>query len=48
MRYCLKGVILRLFNVYGIGQIGSYAGVITRFITNALRREKLIIYGSGD
>jgi len=47
-RYGLESIILRLFNVYGIGQTGSYAGVITRFITNALRGEKLVIYGDGE
>jgi len=47
-RYGLKSVILRLFNVYGPGQTGSYTGVITKFIMNALRREKLVIYGDGE
>jgi UDP-glucose 4-epimerase len=38
---------LRYFNVYGKGQTGSYAGVITKFI-NRLKQEKSpIIFGSG-
>jgi len=39
--------ILRLFNVYGKGQRGEYAGVISKFIERARRREPLIIYGDG-
>ena len=38
---------LRYFNVYGKGQTGSYAGVITKFI-NRLKQEKSpLIFGSG-
>jgi len=46
-RYGLRSVALRLFNVYGPGQIDSYAGVITRFIKNALKGSELVIYGDG-
>ena len=45
--YGLRYVILRLFNVYGPGQSGSYAGVITRFIESVLRGELPRIYGDG-
>lgn len=39
---------LRYFNVYGRGQTGSYAGVITKFI-NLLREKKApIIFGDGS
>lgn len=38
---------LRYFNVYGEGQTGSYAGVITKFL-NRLKEKKLpIIFGTG-
>jgi UDP-glucose 4-epimerase len=40
--------ILRYFNVYGPRQQqNSYCGVITRFVSNALRDKPLIIFGDG-
>lgn len=46
--YGLDTVILRCFNVYGLGQKnGAYSGVITRFLQNALKGEPLIVYGDG-
>ncbi|MEM0479431.1 MAG: NAD-dependent epimerase/dehydratase family protein [Pyrobaculum sp.] len=47
-RLGLKLTILRLFNVYGPGQSGPYAGVISKFIERAKKREPLIIYGDGS
>lgn len=41
-------IALRYFNVYGPGQSAQYAGVITTFITRALNKEDLIIYGDGN
>lgn len=38
---------LRYFNVYGEGQTGSYAGVITKFLNRLRRKENPIIFGSG-
>ena len=38
---------LRYFNVYGKGQNGSYAGVITKFINNLKERKSPIIFGNG-
>ena len=38
---------LRYFNVYGKGQTGSYAGVITKFINKLKENKDLIIFGSG-
>ncbi|MFP3200291.1 MAG: SDR family NAD(P)-dependent oxidoreductase [Thermoproteus sp.] len=38
---------LRLFNVYGPGQTGPYAGVITKFIERAKRGLPPVIYGDG-
>ncbi|MHA1238023.1 MAG: GDP-mannose 4,6-dehydratase [Candidatus Odinarchaeia archaeon] len=45
----LPVVILRLFNVYGIGQNpeSPYSGVITKFVYKALKNEPLTIYGDG-
>lgn len=40
-------VILRLFNVYGLGQNPEYAGVITKFMERLERRLPPIIYGDG-
>lgn len=46
--YGLSTVVLRFFNVYGLGQKnGAYNGVITRFLQNALKGEPLIVYGDG-
>ncbi len=38
---------LRYFNIYGKGQTGSYAGVITKFINNLRDKKSPIIFGSG-
>ena len=38
---------LRYFNVYGIGQNNSYAGVITKFINRLKQKKSPIIFGSG-
>ena len=38
---------LRYFNVYGKGQTGSYAGVITKFINRLKEKKSPIIFGSG-
>ncbi|MFM8658850.1 MAG: NAD-dependent epimerase/dehydratase family protein, partial [Candidatus Nitrosotenuis sp.] len=39
---------LRYFNIYGIGQTGSYAGVITKFINNIKEKKPPIIFGNGE
>ena len=50
--YCqLWGIdylILRFFNIYGVGQNPQYAGVITAFNIAAQKKEPLIIYGDGE
>ena len=38
---------LRYFNVYGEGQTGSYAGVITKFLNRLKEKKTPIIFGSG-
>lgn len=40
-------VILRFFNIYGIGQSPEYAGVITKFLKNIINEESLQIFGDG-
>lgn len=39
---------LRYFNVYGKGQTGSYAGVITKFLENIRLQKPLKIHGGGN
>ena len=39
---------LRYFNVYGIGQTGSYAGVITKFMQNLSKSKPPKIFGDGS
>ena len=39
--------ILRLFNVFGIGQSLEYAGVITKFKENIQNNSSLVIFGDG-
>ena len=49
-RYTKLGVSiigLRYFNVYGKGQTGSYAGVITKFINNLKEKKPPVIFGDG-
>ncbi len=38
---------LRYFNVYGEGQTGSYAGVVTKFINRLKEKKSPIIFGTG-
>ncbi|WP_100182768.1 NAD-dependent epimerase/dehydratase family protein [Candidatus Nitrosotenuis aquarius] len=39
---------LRYFNIYGKGQTGSYAGVITKFINNLKEKRQPVIFGNGE
>jgi len=39
---------LRYFNVYGKGQTGSYAGVITKFLNRLKEKKPPIIFGNGS
>ena len=39
--------VFRLFNVYGPGQAGPYAGVVSKFIERAKRGLPPVIYGDG-
>ena len=44
----LQLIGLRYFNVYGIGQIGSYAGVIKKFLENIKNKQSFTINGEGN
>ena len=44
----VNAIILRLFNVYGIGQSPEYAGVITKFLSNIRNNNPLTIFGDGS
>ena len=49
-KYAGEGVSiigLRYFNVYGRGQTGSYAGVITKFINQLKEKKPPMIFGNG-
>jgi len=40
-------IVLRFFNIYGIGQSSEYAGVITKFIKRIASNKPLEIFGDG-
>jgi len=44
----LNVIILRFFNIYGIGQSSEYAGVITKFLKKIKENKSLEIYGDGQ
>jgi UDP-glucose 4-epimerase len=43
----IKCIILRFFNIYGLGQSDEYAGVITKFIEKIVYNKPLEIFGDG-
>jgi len=50
-RYTKEGVSiigLRYFNIFGKGQTGSYAGVITQFMNKVFEKKELEINGDGE
>jgi len=40
-------VILRFFNIYGIGQTSEYAGIITKFVERITQGKPLEVFGDG-
>ena len=46
--YDMNCITLRPFNVYGLGQTGDYAGVITKFAQNIADDKPLVIFGDGS
>ena len=50
-KYSVEGVSiigLRYFNIFGKGQTGSYAGVITKFLNQLNEKKSPIIFGDGS
>jgi UDP-glucose 4-epimerase len=49
--FCLENginyVILRIFNIFGVGQSDEYAGVITKFLEKIKNNKHLEIFGDG-
>ena len=43
----LDCVILRFFNIFGVGQTSEYAGVITKFVKRILSDKPLEVFGDG-
>jgi UDP-glucose 4-epimerase len=46
-KHDINYIILRFFNIYGVGQSDEYAGVITKFIEKIVRNKPLEIFGDG-
>ncbi len=46
-KHNLNSIILRFFNLYGVGQSQEYAGVITKFLKMIADNKPLEIYGTG-
>lgn len=44
----LNAIILRFFNIYGLGQSKEYAGVISKFVENIRKNESPVIFGDGN
>jgi UDP-glucose 4-epimerase len=47
-KHKIDAIILRLFNVYGIGQSPEYAGVITKFLSDIENNLSLTVFGDGS
>ena len=50
-KYSVEGVSiigLRYFNIFGKGQTGSYAGVITKFLNQLNEKKSPVIFGDGS
>ena len=46
-KYNINYIILRFFNIFGIGQSSEYAGVITKFMKKIEMNKSLEIFGDG-
>jgi len=46
-KHYIDCIILRFFNIYGIGQSPEYAGVITKFMERITQEKPLEIFGDG-
>ncbi len=47
IEFGFDAIILRMFNVYGVGQNELYSGVISVFLKNIRQDKPLVIYGDG-
>jgi UDP-glucose 4-epimerase len=47
-KHNFNSIILRFFNLYGLGQSPQYAGVITKFLDSIKENKPLEIYGNGS
>ncbi len=47
LKHDVNCVILRFFNIYGVGQSDEYAGVITKFMERIVHDKPLEIFGDG-
>jgi len=47
LKHDIDCIILRFFNIYGIGQSSEYAGVITKFMEKIKQGKPLEIFGDG-
>ena len=47
LEHDINCIILRFFNIYGIGQSSEYAGVITKFMERITQERPLEIFGDG-
>jgi UDP-glucose 4-epimerase len=45
--YKINYIILRFFNIYGIGQTSEYSGVITKFMERIIQNKSLELFGDG-
>lgn len=45
--YKINYIILRFFNIYGIGQTSEYSGVITKFTERIIQNKSLEVFGDG-
>lgn len=45
--YKINYIILRFFNIYGIGQTSEYSGVITKFMERIAQNKSLEVFGDG-
>lgn len=45
--YKINYIILRFFNIYGIGQTSEYSGVITKFMERIAQNKSLEMFGDG-
>jgi UDP-glucose 4-epimerase len=46
-KHDINCIILRFFNIYGVGQSDEYAGVINKFIEKIVHNKPLEIFGDG-